>query len=254
MREPSSPPTTIRDVFLSVIIPAFDEVDRIGSTVKHVLAFLDSRPYESEVIIVLDGGRPGAADEIARAANGRPAIVVLDNGRNRGKGFSVRRGVAASRGDYVLFADADLSLPIEGTDRFLEALDKGAELAIGSRALDESAERGVRQPMRHWLGRAFNWVVQRTALPGLRDTQCGFKAFSGQVARKLFRVQRIDGFGFDVEILYIARRTGHSIVEVPVSCEYHSSSSVRRFRDGASMLGDLIAIRWNDWRGRYDEH
>jgi glycosyltransferase involved in cell wall biosynthesis len=240
-------------VFLSVIIPAFDEASRIGSTVERVQDCLASRAYTSELIIVLDGGRPGGAEAIARIPRGRPDVVVLDNGRNRGKGYSVRRGMLTSRGTYVLFLDADLSLPIEDADRFIAALVAGADLAIGSRALPASSVRGERQPLRQVLGRVFNWVVQRAVLPGLQDTQCGFKAFRGAIGRTLFRAQRIDRFGFDVEVLRLARRSGYRIVEVPVTCEYGPSSSVRRLRDGVSMLRDLVAILWHDWRGRHVE-
>lgn len=233
-------------------MPAFDEGERIGTSVARVLRFLDSRPYTSELIVVLDGGRPGADQAIASAAAGRPGVVVLDNGRNRGKGFSVRRGVGASRGEYVVFLDADLSLPIEDADRFLEVLRDGADVAIASRALPESRVLGAPQPLRTRLGRVFNWVVQRAALPGIADTQCGFKAFRGDLARRLFERQRSERFGFDVEILRMARRRGARIVEVPVTCEYREGSSVRRLRDGASMLWDLAAIRWREWRGDYD--
>lgn len=241
------------DVYLSVIVPAFDEVDRIESTVRRVLAFLDSRSYRSELIVVLDGGRPGAREAIARAAADRSDVMVLDNLRNRGKGFSVRRGVSAARGTYVLFADADLSLPIENADRFLAVLEEGNDLAIASRTLPESIERGNRPRLRHSLGRVFNWLVRAVAVPGLHDTQCGFKAFRGTVARPLFAAQRIDGFGFDVELLRIARLRSCRIKEVPVVCEYHETSSVRQIRHGASMLRDLAGIMWRDWRGQYDE-
>jgi len=239
-------------VFLSVIIPAFDEADRIGVTVERVLGFLGSRPYASELIVVLDGGQPGAAEAIARVAGDRPDVIVLDNGRNRGKGFSVRRGVLASRSAHALFADADLSLPIEAADRFLAALEAGADVAIGSRALPGSTVRGGPR-LRRLLGRLFNRVVRRIALPGLGDTQCGFKAFRGEIARSLFGVQRVDRFGFDVEVLCIARRRGYRVVEVPVVCEYHPGSSVRWIRDGLSMLRDLVVIMWHDWHGRYVE-
>lgn len=239
------------DVILSVVIPAFNEVGRIGKTVTRVLRFLDSRDYSSELIVVLDGGRAGARQEIAGVAAGRPDVRVIDNGRNRGKGYAVRQGVQASRGRFVIFADADLSLPIEDAERFLDALRGGADLAIGSRALPESREEGEQQPVRHQLSRAFNWLVQAVAVPGLRDTQCGFKAFDGGKARALFRVQRVDGFGFDVEVLRIAMRWSYRIVEVAVTCEYHASSSVRRLRDGAAMLVDVARILWFDARGAY---
>lgn len=253
MTESVTPSPSSPGPFLSVVIPAFDEAARIGSSVEHVLEFLMSRPYASELIVVLDGGRPGAADAIARVARGRFDVAVIDNGRNRGKGYSVRRGVLASRGRHVLFADADLSLPIEGTDRFVAVLEAGADVAIGSRALDQSRVQGERQRLRQSLGRMFNRLVQWTVLPGLRDTQCGFKAFRGEVARSLFSAQRVDRFGFDVEVLHIARQRGYRIVEVPVTCEYHASSSVRRLRDGLLMLRDLAEILWHDWRGRYRE-
>ena len=238
-------------VTLSVVIPAFNEVDRIGATVTRVLAFLDSRPYTSELIVVLDGGHAGASEAIARACGGRADVRVIDNGQNRGKGYSVRQGILASRGHYALFADADLSLPIEDGERFLAALRDGADVAIGSRALLDSTESGDQQPIRHLLSRGFNWIVQRVALPGLRDTQCGFKAFDGRCARALFAVQRINGFGFDVEVLRIAQRWRCRIVEVPVRCEYHASSSVRKVRDGASMIIDIARTRWLDARGAY---
>jgi dolichyl-phosphate beta-glucosyltransferase len=247
-----SRPTTDA-VFLSVIIPAFDEVDRIAATVTRVVGYLDQQPYRSELIVVLDGGRPGALNEAKRAASGRADVTVLDNEVNRGKGFSVRRGVAASRGRYVLFADADLSLPIEGADQFIGALQAGADVAIGSRMVPGSRESGRRQPFRQSLGRMFNWIVRAIAVPGIQDTQCGFKAFDGSAARALFKCQRTDGFVFDVEVLRMARRRSLRIVEVPVLCEYHQSSSVRRLQHGAQMLRDLTVVLWRDWRGQHDD-
>lgn len=239
------------EVALSVVIPAFNEVDRIGATVGRVLAFFDKCAYSCELIVVLDGGRPGAAAAVTRAAAGRSNVTILDNGRNRGKGYSVRQGVKVSTGRFVLFVDADLSLPIEDTDRFLGALESGADLAIGSRELPDSLETGEQQRMRHHLSRVFNAIVRAVAVPGLRDTQCGFKAFRGSCARALFAVQQIDGFGFDVEVLRIARRWRYRIAEVPVTCEYHPSSSVRKLRDGGAMLIDLVRTLWFDARGRY---
>lgn len=218
---------------------------------SRICAWLDSRPYASELIVVLDGGAPGAAAEIGRVTGGRTPVTVLDNVQNRGKGYSVRRGMAASRGTYTLFADADLSLPIEDADRFLAQLGAGADLAIGSRAVAGASEHGEQQRLRQTMSRVFNGLVRAVAVPGMRDTQCGFKAFRGDVARALFAVQRIDGFGFDVEILRIAQRRGHRIVEVPVTCEYHPTSSVRQFRHAMTMLIDLVRIVWHDGRGHY---
>lgn len=232
-------------------MPAFNEVGRIGASVARILAFLASRSYASELIVVLDGGAPGAAEEIAAVAGGRTDVTVLDNVVNRGKGYSVRRGILASRGDYVLFADADLSLPIEDAGRFLDELTRGADLAIGSRAVAGASERGEQQRLRQSMSRVFNALVQAVAVRGMRDTQCGFKAFRGAVARQVFAVQRIDGFGFDVEILRIAQRRRLRIVEVPVACEYHPSSSVRQVRHAVLMLVDLMRIVWHDRLGHY---
>jgi len=220
--------------------------------VARIVAFLDSRNYTSELIVVIDGGAPGAAREIAAAAAGRDHVIVLDNGRNRGKGFSVRRGMTVSRGTYALFADADLSLPIEDADRFIDRLQAGTDLAIGSRAVAGASERGEQQRLRQSMSRIFNRMVRSTAVRGMRDTQCGFKAFKGDVARALFSVQRIDGFGFDVEVLRIAQRRGYRIEEVPVTCEYHPSSSVRQFRHATTMMVDLLRIVWHDRLGHYD--
>jgi glycosyltransferase involved in cell wall biosynthesis len=238
-------------VTLSIIIPAYDEVDRIGSTVRRILSFLDSRPYRAEVIVVLDGGRPGASEAIAGAAGGDARVRVLDNGTNRGKGYSVRRGMRESVGEYALFADADLSLPIEDADRFLAPLADRAELTIGSRAIAGAREVGEQQPLRQSLSRLFNWIVRLVVVSDLRDTQCGFKAFKGDVARTIFSAARIDGFGFDVEVLRIASRRGYRILELPVTCEYHAASSVRKVRHGLMMLNDVARILSHDWRGRY---
>lgn len=233
-------------------MPAFNEAGRIGASVSRILSFLGTRPYSSELIVVLDGGAPGAAQEIGRVAGTRADVIVLDNVQNRGKGFSVRRGMRESRGTYALFADADLSLPIEDADRFVAQLEAGADLAIGSRAAPGATELGEQQPLRQSMSRVFNGLVRAVAVPGLRDTQCGFKAFRGDLARALFAVQRIDGFGFDVEILRIAQRRRYRIAEVPVACEYHPTSSVRQFRHAMTMLVDLARVVWHDRRGHYD--
>jgi dolichyl-phosphate beta-glucosyltransferase len=232
-------------------VPAFNEAGRIGASVARILSFLATRPYAAELIVVLDGGTRGAAEEIAAVARGRADVTVLDNVQNRGKGYSVRRGMRASRGAYALFADADLSLPIEDADRFVAELEAGADLAVGSRAVPGATERGQQQRLRQSMSRVFNRIVRALAVPGMRDTQCGFKAFRGEVARQLFAVQRIDGFGFDVEVLRIAQRRRHRIVEVPVTCEYHETSSVRQFRHALAMLVDLARVVWHDRRGHY---
>jgi dolichyl-phosphate beta-glucosyltransferase len=216
-----------------------------------VLSFLDGRTYPAELIVVLDGGRPGSEAAIAAASGGDRRVTVIDNGRNRGKGYSVRQGVRHSSGRFVVFADADLSLPIVDVDRFIDAHADRADLAIGSRAVPGARELGDQQPLRQTLSRTFNWIVRQALVGGVRDTQCGFKAFRGDCARTIFAVAAIDGFGFDVEVLRIARRRGYQVVELPVTCEYHPTSSVRKVRHGVMMLSDLLRILWYDFRGRY---
>jgi len=240
------------DAWLSVVIPAFDEVGRIGETARHVCAYLSAQSYAWEVLIVLDGGRPGAPEEIAEALGGRSHVSILDNHVNRGKGWSVRRGMLAARGRYRVFIDADLSLPIDGMPTLIDALERGADVAIGSRALPASQITGHLAGFRTSMGHAFNLIVRFITRCSLRDTQCGFKGFRAEAAHRIFRVQRLDRFGFDVEVLWLARRFGYRIVEVPVTCHYHGASSVRRAWDALSMLLDLLRIRWYDRTGRYD--
>jgi dolichyl-phosphate beta-glucosyltransferase len=243
--------TATDDVFLSVVIPAYDEAARIGGTVQRVCAYLDQTGWSWELIVVLDGGRPGAHDAIAAAAAGRGNVRVLDNGANRGKGFSVRRGIGDARGRYRLFVDADLSLPIESAAAFVDALEGGADVAIGSRTVAGASVDGEGASARQAIGRVFNLLVRASAVSGIRDTQCGLKAFRREAAERIFGVASIDRFGFDVEVLRLAQRFGYRIVEVPVACMYHGSSSVRRVRDAASMCFDILRVRWYEATGRY---
>ncbi|HMD34062.1 MAG TPA: dolichyl-phosphate beta-glucosyltransferase [Vicinamibacterales bacterium] len=240
-------------VFLSVVIPAFNEVARIGATVSHVCSYLDAQPWTWEVVVVLDGGRGGAADEVRAAAAGRASVRLLDNLVNRGKGFSVRRGLLAARGRYRLFIDADLSLPIQGVAAMIAALEEGSDVAIGSRTAAGSVVRGARAPLRQTMGGVFNAVVRLLAVSGVRDTQCGFKGFRDDAAERIFRLSRIDRFGFDVEALRLAQRFGYRIAEIPVACTYRPSSSVRRVWDAASMFADVLRVRWYEATGRYRE-
>ena len=228
---------------LSLIVPAYNEAGRIGGTVMHICAYLDRQRYDWELIVVIDGGPKAAADE-ARAAAGRRANVrVIENDINRGKGYSVRRGFAEARGDRLVFIDADLSLPVEGLDAMLARFDLGADVVIASRTAPGSRVEGAPPAMRDVMSKAFNVAVQALAVPGISDTQCGFKGFTAHAARKIFSVAESDRFGFDVEALYLAKRHGFRIDELPVICHYHGGSSVRRLSDGVRMLADILAIR-----------
>jgi dolichyl-phosphate beta-glucosyltransferase len=238
---------------LTVVIPAYNEAARIGLTLQRILAFFDAQSWDGDVIVVLDGGRDNTADEVRRVSGADARVAIIDNGENRGKGFSVRRGMLAATGRYVLFSDADLSTPIEEAPRLVAAIDAGADVAIASRALDASNVQ-VHQPWwRESMGRVFNWFVQRLALPGIHDSQCGFKCFRRDVARRVFALQRVERFAFDVEVLSIARSLGYRIVELPVTWIDQPASTVNPITAPASMLLDLVRIRVNHLLGRYRE-
>jgi dolichyl-phosphate beta-glucosyltransferase len=228
---------------LSLVIPAFNEAGRIGATVTHVCEYLDRQPYDWEVIVVIDGGPPAAADEARAAARGRGNVRILENDDNRGKGYSVRRGFAEARGDRVAFIDADLSLPIEGLDGMMARFDAGADVVIASRTAPGSRVEGAPPAMRDVMSKVFNLAVQAVAVPGFSDTQCGFKGFTARAAKTIFSAAQCDRFGFDVEALFLATKHGFRIDELPVICRYHGGSSVNRFSDGARMFADILAIR-----------
>jgi dolichyl-phosphate beta-glucosyltransferase len=237
-------------VDLSVIIPAYNEERRIGPTLERVAAYLASRRWRSEVLVVIDGSRDRTAEIVGRVATDVP-IRVLDSGVNRGKGSCVRRGMLEARGDLRVFSDADLSTPIEEVERLAAMVAAGYDVAIGSRHLPGSRVE-VRQPWwRQTMGRGFNACTRRLVMTGIRDTQCGFKLFSADAARCIFPRQRIERFGFDVELLWIARRLGLRVAEIPVTWVDDPRSTVRPISDAARMLVDLVRIRQADRKGLY---
>ncbi|MBM7867858.1 glycosyltransferase [Heliobacterium gestii] len=235
---------------LSIVIPAYNEEGRLGPTLASVQTFLNVL-YPSYEILVIDDGSDDATASIAQAAaiaNSR--ICCLQNDKNHGKGYSVRKGLLAAKGDFILFSDADLSTPIEELPKLLDWAGRGYPLVIGSRRDPHQILRP--QPFyRRCLGKAFNRFVRWWAIAGIEDTQCGFKLFRRDVARRLASLQQIDRFGFDVELLYLARRCGYAIAETPVLWRDAAGSSVRLFRDGLTMLADLLRIRVADWLGHY---
>ena len=239
-------------MLLSLVIPAYNEAGCIGGTVTHVSRYLAAQPFSWEVIVVIDGGPEAAADEARTAAAGRDNVRVLVNDVNRGKGFSVRRGFSEARGERLVFIDADLSLPIEDLPRMMAAFEAGADVAIASRTVPGAVEEGQLKAGRSVMSRVFNLAVRATVLPGISDTQCGFKGFTAAAARKIFAVAESDRFGFDVEALYLARAFKMRIAEFPVHCRYHGGSSVNRVGDGLQMLKDLISIRLRHRRGPGD--
>ena len=227
----------------SLVIPAYNETGRIGDSMAHVMSYLDSQPFEWELFIVIDGGDPAAAVEARAAGKERPNVRVLVNDRNRGKGYSVRRGFLEATGNRMAFIDADLSLPIEELPKMLACFDAGADVAIASRTIPGAIEEGHAPAGRGAMSRIFNWFVRILLVPGIRDTQCGFKGFTAAAAKRIFDVAECDRFGFDVEALYLARSFKLRIDQFPVCCRYHGGSSVNRIGDGLQMLKDLVRIR-----------
>jgi len=233
---------------ISIIIPAYNEETRLPATLRAVCAYLDTTVWDFTEIIVVNDGSTDQTSAVARSGG----VRVLDNPGNRGKGYSVRHGVLEARGEWILVTDADLSSPIGELERLWSAAEREqAQVSIGSRAVDRSLV-GVHQPFpREMLGRLFNLIMRLiTGLP-FRDTQCGFKLFEARAAREIFKRQLLDGFGFDVEVLFIAGRLGYRALEVPVRWDNVVGTKVSMWRGAAAFL-DPLAVRWNALRGRYE--
>jgi dolichyl-phosphate beta-glucosyltransferase len=239
---------------LSIIIPSFNEERRLPKALEAIQAYLAARPLRAEVIVVDDGSTDGTAALVENCRTQYRFLRLLSNGRNRGKGFSVRHGMQEARGDIALFTDADLSAPIEEADKLLAALRQADyDVAFGSRALDRSLIQ-VHQPhARELAGVIFNFMVRWITGVPFADTQCGFKAFRRERARVVFEQQRSEGFGFDPEVLFLARRHGLRIIEIPVRWSHDSASKVHVMADSIRMFAGLLIIRWNAWMGRYPQ-
>jgi glycosyltransferase involved in cell wall biosynthesis len=235
--------------FLSLVIPALNEEDRLPLSLRQAVAFLEMQSYTSE-LLVIDNGSTDRTAEIVRDFVRRHDFLRLLHEPRRGKGAAVRTGMLAARGEFRFIADADFSMPVGELNRFLPPALTGFDIAIASREAPGAVRYG--EPAhRHWIGRAFNLLVRLLAVPGFQDTQCGFKCFRGETAEDLFRVQRLEGWTFDVEVLHVAQHRGLRIVEVPIPWTYNAGSRVRVLRDSVMMLSDLIRIRRNGRRGYY---
>ena len=242
----------MRQPFLSLVIPAYNEALRIGASLEKIRRYLASKEFASEVIVVDDGSADGTPELLREAASSFPALRVLRNEPNRGKGYSVRRGVLESQGEFVLFTDADLSAPIEEADKLFQALESlGADAAVGSRAINRELV-GIHQPwFREYAGRAFNLLVRLATGLRIRDTQCGLKLFRRAKTRQAFELQSFTGFGFDPELLFLIERLGGKVVEVPVRWYDDPATKVRFLRDSSAMAFDLVRLRWRAWTGSY---
>jgi dolichyl-phosphate beta-glucosyltransferase len=235
---------------LALVIPALNEQARLPYTLSETQGYLCREHIDAEVIVVDNGSADATSAVVQQAAVQFPRLRLLRTDR-RGKGLAVRTGVLAAQADVVIFADADLSWSVEDLSRFMH-LVKGQDMPVIIGSREGFGARRVAEPWyRHVMGRVFNRVVQTLAVPGIEDTQCGFKAFSYEAARAIFTRQRIDGFGFDVEILFLARRLGYPIHVVPLRWEHKQHSTVAPVRDTLLMLSDVGRVRLNAWRGRY---
>lgn len=237
----------------SIVVPAYNESARLGSSLEKILAYVQKRAWQAEILVVNDGSRDNTA-EIARSFERRYASVrLIENPGNRGKGYSVRNGMLHASGERMLFTDADLSSPIEESEKLFAALDSGAEVAIGSRWLQRDLQT-ERQPLhRQFLGRLFNLVLRLSLGLKYKDTQCGFKAFTRKAADVIFPRQQIERWGFDPEILYLARKFRLTIVEVPVGWAHDDRSKINPVVDGMKMATELLRVRWYDISGRYEK-
>ena len=229
---------------LSVIIPAFNEEERLSRTLDRIQEYLAQKRIDAEVIVVDDGSTDGTAKLVEERRARMPGLRLVSNGRNRGKGYSVRHGMLEARGRVALFTDADLSTPMEETERLLAAIES-ADAAIGSRAIDRRLIGVHESRQREMAGIFFNWLVRLFAGLPFEDTQCGFKAFVREPAKLVFEQQRIEGFGFDPEILFLARRHGLRVVEIPVRWSHDPATKVHMVHDSVRMFVDLLRIRWN---------
>jgi dolichyl-phosphate beta-glucosyltransferase len=241
--KPSPPTSRARKIRLSVVIPTYNGESRIGATLEGVAGYLAGKPFSSEIIVVDDGSTDRTAEAARAALARRPSDKVLRRERNAGKGASVKEGVLAAFGEFVLFCDDDLSTPIAELDKALVGLEAGADLVVGSRAHPESDIRVRQRRPREWMGKAFNLLVRLFVLKGFRDTQCGFKAFRGAAAKEIFSRLRTAGFGFDVEVLVLAQALGYLVAEIPVVWCDVRPSRLRIFRGSWGMARDLWRIR-----------
>jgi dolichyl-phosphate beta-glucosyltransferase len=253
-------PPLVAACYLSIIVPAYNEEDRLPKTLARLDEYLFTRDFSYELLVVDDGSRDDTRRVVRDFSQTRSWVRLVqyddekDRPVNRGKGYAVRQGVLACAGRDVLFSDADLSTPIEELEKLLPPIARGeCDIAVASRALPES-KLAVHQPWyREAMGRTFNKFVQTVIGTTISDTQCGFKAFRGDAARRIFALAQIDGFGFDTEIIYLANKLGYRTREIGVVWRHRDESRVNPITAPFSMMSELVQVRLNDMRGVYDE-
>jgi dolichyl-phosphate beta-glucosyltransferase len=236
----------------SIVIPAYNEAKRVSRALEPILAFIEAKSWDAEIIVVNDGSTDGTADVVREFQSHHSAVRLIDNPVNHGKGQAIRDGVRWATGDIILFADADNSTPIEDGEKLVQAIQDGADIAIGSRWVDRKLQLQPQPWYRLLNGRLYNLFLRGILGLDYKDTQNGFKAFTSYAAKTIFALQRIGGWGFDAEVLYLAAKFGMTVREVPVEYTYYAEGSkIRPYRDGAKMLAELLKVRWYGLTGAY---
>jgi glycosyltransferase involved in cell wall biosynthesis len=236
--------------FFSIVIPAYNEQNRLPGTLEQIFTFLEQQSFPSEVIVVENGSTDRTYAVAQEFASRHANLLVMQS--EKGKGAAVQRGMLQARGEYRFMCDADLSMPVDEIVKFLPPALQSFDIAIASREARGSV-RYNEPSYRHWGGRGINFLVQTLILPGLNDTQCGFKCFRARVAEDIFSRQTLHGWSFDIELLYIARRHGYRIVEIPIHWYHFSDSKVSAFQDAVRMIRDIFRIHANARRGTYGD-
>jgi len=236
----------------SIVIPAYNEGERLRATLEKVLAYVRRQGWDAEVIVVNDGSRDNTAEIVREFAEKDSFLQLVENPGNRGKGYSVRNGMLKARGEVVVFSDADLSSPIEEMPKLLDALAGGADIAIGSRWLRAELQTQRQSLHRQLFGRVYNLLLRIILGLKFKDTQCGFKAFTRRAAQTILPLQHIERWGFDPEILFLARKFGFRVEEVPVLWGHSGGTRIHPLVDGARMFQEMLRVRWYDLTGKYD--
>lgn len=241
----------LSEITYSIVIPAYNEGHRLGATLDRVLGFVREQGWNAEVIVVNDGSRDNTAELVRDFAAKDATLRLIENPGNRGKGYAVRNGMLNARGEVIVFSDADLSSPIEELPKLLAAIEAGADIAIGSRWLRAELQTQRQSLHRQLFGRIFNLLNRAILGLQFKDTQCGFKAFTRRAAQMVLPLQRIERWGFDPEILFLARKFGLRVDEVAVRWGHMGGTRINPLIDGTRMLQEMVRIRWNDIEGKY---
>lgn len=241
----------MKEPFYSIVIPAYNEAVRIEASLRKILSYLEQQPWKTEIVVINDGSRDNTAEVVRQFAAANPIVRLIENPGNRGKGYSVRNGMLHAAGDVLLFTDADLSSPIYEAPKLFAEIERGADVVIGSRWLNSSLQTQRQSLVRQLGGRGINLMMRLLLGLKFKDTQCGFKAFTRKAATVIFPRQRIERWGFDPEILFLARKFHLPTTEVAVEWAHDDRSKLNPVVDGLKFLTELLRVRYNDLAGRY---